>query len=68
MMSTYAQIKLCFTDIRNSQAALKDEAQNNLFRIANHNTIERFCYLNGKMICSMFILNSLELLIFSSLD
>ena len=33
-------------------------AQNNMFRITNCNTIEGFCYSNGKIILSMFILSS----------
>ena len=37
---------------------LKWKALNNLFLVANHYTIERFCYSKGKMIRSLFILSS----------
>ena len=43
------------------------KAQNNLFHIATWYTIEGFCYSIWKMIHSMFILSSYELLIISSL-
>ena len=34
------------------------QGTNNLFRIANYYSIEGFCYSNGKMIRSIFILKS----------
>ena len=33
------------------------KSEKNLFRIANCYTIEGFCYSNGKMIRSMFVLS-----------